>query len=93
MADHAAATPLCLQTRSRREDVWLAAHREMEFEFQQNQEKRKWQLLLVRSPQLNAVERVSNELRDTFKEKTSGTHAALRKNMYGYPVTVLHRCV
>ena len=41
MAGHAAANPLCLQTRSRSEDVSLVAHRELEFEFQRNQEKGK----------------------------------------------------
>jgi hypothetical protein len=83
MADHAAATPLCLQIRSRSEDVSLVAHRELEFEFQRNRKKRKWQLLLLRSPQRNAVERISNGLRDTFREKITATHAALRNKVSG----------
>ena len=40
-----------------------------------------------------AVEFILNGRRDTSSNKISGTHAALRKKMSGYPVTVLHRRV
>ena len=49
MAAHAAATPLCLQPRSRSEDVSLVAHRKLGFQTQRNQKKRKWQFLLLRN--------------------------------------------